>query len=160
MNANMQIGIFLLYKSSKFNVKLKCKIVKFNINANKVAKLHDTKKWTHFEDFVNWLNFTISYISTFHLNIKCINCIHDKSWLPMNRFFCFTIRRFYHFAVEWKRDQVLPILTSSRDKEKPQETHGPYCSQDNTLIYNRIYNYTTKLIKSISYLRIPSFGKA
>ena len=44
MNSNMQIGIFLLYKSSKFNVKLKCKIVKFNINANKVAKLHDTKK--------------------------------------------------------------------------------------------------------------------
>lgn len=151
---------FVLYESSKFKVKLKCKILKFNINANKVAKLHDTKKWTHFEDFVNWFNFTIIYISTFHLNIKCINCIHDKSWLQMNRFLWFTVRRFYHFAVEWKRDQVLPILTSSRDKEKPQETHGPYCSQDNTLIYNRMYNYTTKLIKSISYLRIPSFGKA
>mgnify|MGYP003692203321 CR=1 FL=1 len=25
---------------------------------------------------------------------------------------------FYHFSVEWKRDQVLPILISSRDKEK------------------------------------------
>lgn len=62
--------------------------------------------------------------------------------MTANEHAVFSVRRFYHFDDEWKRDhQVLPILTHHnffKGQTKTPKTHGSYCSPDNKI--NKISN--------------------